>query len=173
MSACQNKTFTTSGNAAVTLLQTGTSLSGRIDLTNFLAFNGNCTPAAVEVTRVIVGTISGSSIMWSVPNDSNITQFSGSIDSNSITAQWADASGGSGSLTLTRTSGDPPAVDLTGTWSGTLQPRRPMLERSEQKATAPVPFTLKFDSIQGGCPSVITMQNVPLYDQGTYDAWPR
>jgi hypothetical protein len=163
LSACQNKTYTSSGNVAVTLLQTGTSLSGRIDLTNLLLFNGNCNPTAGEVTRVVVGTISGSSIMWSFPNDSNITQFSGSIDGNSITAQMSDVSGGSGSLTMTRTSGDPPAFDLTGTWSGNYS----FTDRCPNGATQSYngAFTLGLTQSGADAVGVVTIQNVPLYDQ--------
>src|SRR5260370_39504622 len=86
VSACQNRTFTSSGNAAVTLLQSGASLSGRIDLTNILVFNGDCNPVQQELTRVIVGTVSGSSVAWKFPNDSNGTQFNGTIDGSSLTA---------------------------------------------------------------------------------------
>ncbi len=163
VSACQNKTYTSSGNAAGTLLQTGTSLSGRIDLTNVLLFSGNCTPTAGEVTRVVVGTISGSSVMLTFPNDSNSTQFSGSIDGNSITAQMSNGSGGSGSLTMTRTSGDPPALDLTGTWSGNYS----FIDRCPNGATQSYSGALTLGLTQSGANAggVVTLQNVPLYDQ--------
>jgi hypothetical protein len=163
LSACQNKTFASSGNVALSLLQTGTSLSGRIDLTNLLLFNGNCNPVAGELTREVVGTISGSSFMLSFPNDSNITQFSGSIAGNSITAQISDASGGSGSLTMTRASGDPPALDLTGTWSGNYN----FTDRCPNGGTQSYAGALTLGLTQSGANAggVVTIQNVPLYDQ--------
>jgi hypothetical protein len=163
VSACQNKTFTSSGNVAVTFLQTGTSLSGRIDLTNVLLFNGSCNPAAGELTRVLVGKISGSSIMWSFPNDSNVTQFSGTIDGSSIAAQISDVNGGMGSLTMTRTLGDPPALDLTGTWSGNYS----FTDRCQNGATQSYngPFTLGLTQSGANAAGVVTIQNVPLYDQ--------
>jgi hypothetical protein len=163
LSACQNKTFTSSGNVAVTLLQTGTSLSGRIDLTNLLLFNGNCNPAAGELTNVVVGTISGSSIAWSLPNDSNMTQFSGSIDGDNVTAQISDVAGGSGSLTMARASADPPAVDLTGTWSGDYNFTDRCPNGGTQSYTGAFTFGLTQSGANAG--GVVTIQNVPLYDQ--------
>ena len=163
VSACQNKTYTSSGNVTATLLQTGTSLSGRIDFTNVLLFNGNCNPAAGELTRVVVGSVSGSSIMWSFPNDSNVTQFTGSIAGSSITAQMSDVSGGSGSLTMTRASGDPPALDLTGTWSGNYS----FTDRCPNGATQSYTgaFTLGLTQSGANAGGVVTILNVPLYDQ--------
>ena len=122
VSACQNKIYTSTGNASATVLQTGTSLSGRMDFTNVLVFSGNCTPISQEVTTVIVGTVDSSGVVWSFPNDPNVTQFSGAVEGNTITAQISDANGGNGSITMTRTSGDAPAVDLTGSWSGNYSP---------------------------------------------------
>src|SRR5450432_2057635 len=119
VSSCSNKTFTSSGNITAAFLETGTSMAGRIDLTNVVLPNSNCVATTSEVTSAVVGTVSGSSIAWSIPSSSNGTQFNGSIVGNSSVAQISDANGGTGSLTMTRTSGDAPAVDLTGTWSGT------------------------------------------------------
>ncbi len=163
LSACQNKTFTSTGNAAATFLKTGTSLSGRIDLANFLVFSGNCNPTAGEVTRVIVGMINGSSINWTFPNDSSVTQFNGSIDGNNITAQLSDAGGATGSLTMTRTSGDPPAVNVTGSWSGNYSFADRCQNGSTQSYTGA--FTLGVTQSGANARGVVTMQNVPLYDQ--------
>ena len=163
VSACQNKTYTSSGNVSATILQTGTSLPGRMDFTNVLVFSGNCTPTTEEVTRVIVGTVDSSSVVWSFPNDPNVTQFSGAIDGNTITAQISDANGGNGSLTMTRTSGDAPAVDLTGVWSGNYS----LIDRCSNGATQSYTGTSTFGLTQSGghVGGVITMDNVPLYDQ--------
>ncbi len=163
VSGCQNKTYTSSGNISLTLLQTGTSLSGRVDLTNFLLFSSNCNPPSVELTRAIIGTISGSTIAWAVPNDSDVTQFSGSMTGNSITVQITDAGGGVGSVTLTRTAADPLALDLTGPWSGTYS----FTDRCSNGATQSYsgPFTLGLSQSGAKAGGVVTMQNVPLYDQ--------
>jgi hypothetical protein len=163
VSGCQNKTFASSGNISATLLQSGTSLSGRIDFTNLLVFSGNCNPVNQEFTSVIVGSVAGSSIDWRIPNDSTGTQFSGTIDGSSITAQISDAFGGSGSLTITRTSGDAPAADLTGTWSGNYS----FTDRCSNGATKAYTGTFTLGLTQSGSKAggVVTMQNVPLYDQ--------
>src|SRR5713226_1608063 len=118
LSACQNKTFGSNGNVALSILQTGNLLQGRADLTDVLMFSGNCNPAKRELTIVILGTVDGSSVLWGFPNDSTHTRFTGSLSGDSIVAQISDANGGSGSLTITRASADPTAIDVTGTWSG-------------------------------------------------------
>ncbi len=118
VSSCSNKTFTASGNVSTTLLQTGTSVSGRLDLANFISIDSNCNATTIESTRVVVGTISGSTLMLSVPSSSNATQYQGSINGNSITLQWTNAAGAMGTLLLAKTSGDAPAIDVTGAWSG-------------------------------------------------------
>ena len=163
VSSCQNKTFTSSGNVTATIFQVGTSLSGRIDLANLLVFNGNCSPANQEVTSVIVGSVAGASLNWRFPNDTSGTQFSGTTDGTSIAAQISDAFGGTGTLTMTRTSGAAAAVDLTGAWSGNYS----FTDRCSNGATQSYtgPFTLGLTQSGGKAGGVVTMQNVPLYDQ--------
>jgi hypothetical protein len=163
VSSCSNKTFTSSGNITTTFLETGTSLAGRIDLTNVVLPNSNCVATTSEVTSAVVGTVSGSSIAWSIPNSSNGTQFNGSIVGNSIVAQISDANGGTGSLTMTRTSGDAPAVDVTGIWSGTYS----FVDRCSNNATQSYTGAMTIGLTQSGSDAngVLTLQNVPLYDQ--------
>jgi hypothetical protein len=163
VSGCSNKTFTSNGNVAATLLQTGSSLSGRIDLTNLLVFSGNCNPVSQEITGAIVGSISGSTIGWRFPNDGSETQFGGTTDENSISAQISDAFGGTGTLTMTRTPGDAPAVNLTGTWSGNYS----FTDRCSNGATQSYTGTFTLGMTQSGSNAggVVTMLNVPLYDQ--------
>jgi hypothetical protein len=164
LSTCQNQTFTSNGNVSATLLQTGTSLSGRMDLTNVLVFSGNCTPANQEVTRVVVGTVSAPAVVdWRFPNDPNGTVFSGAIDGNAITAQISDANGVSGSLTMTRRSGDTPAFNLTGSWSGNYSFIDTCSNGATQTYTGA--STLGLTQSGGRAGGVITMDNVPLYDQ--------
>ncbi|HEX7421447.1 MAG TPA: hypothetical protein VF505_16270 [Thermoanaerobaculia bacterium] len=163
VSSCSNKTFTSSGNVTATFLETGTSLAGRIDLTNVVLPNSNCVATTSEVTSAVVGTVSGSSIAWSIPNSSNGTHFNGSIVGNSIVTQISDGNGGTGSLTMTRTSGDAPAVDLTGTWSGTYS----FTDRCSNGKTQIYTGAMTIGLTQSGSDAggVLTMQNVPLYDQ--------
>src|SRR5215467_6596320 len=68
LSACQNKTFTWSGAASLTLLQAGAAVTGRLDLTNFTFFSSNCTTSSAELTKEFVGTTDGTSLTLDVPN---------------------------------------------------------------------------------------------------------
>jgi hypothetical protein len=163
LSACQNKTFTSSGNVAVTFLQTGTSLVGRADLTNALVFGGTCNPGNGEVAHVLLGTVGTTGITWHYPNNPNGTQFSGTVDGNTIAAQISDFNGGSGSLTMTRTSADAPAVDLTGTWTGNSSLSDICPNGAKTSYTGP--FTLALVQSGNSAAGVVTMENVPLYDQ--------
>jgi hypothetical protein len=163
LSPCQNRIFTSSGDVSATILQNGPSLAGRMDFTNVQVIGSNCAPASEELTHAIVGTVSASGVAWSFPNDTNVTQFSGAVDGNTITAQISDANGGSGSLTMTRTPGDAPAVDLTGSWSGNYS----LIDRCSNGGTQSYTgmSTLGLTQSGGNVAGVITMDNVPLYDQ--------
>ncbi|MGZ7078188.1 MAG: hypothetical protein ACXVJT_02140, partial [Thermoanaerobaculia bacterium] len=163
VSACQNKTFTSTGNVAVTFLQTGNAISGRIDLANFLVFNGNCTPAPLEITSTIVGAVNGSGVTWTFPNDSNVTQFTGTIDGGTINAQITDDNGATGSVTISRAPADPPAADVTGSWSGSYS----FTDKCPNGTTKAYSgsFALGISQIGAKAAGVVTMTNVPLYDQ--------
>jgi hypothetical protein len=163
VSSCQNKTFTSSGNVTATFLQSGTSLLGRIDLTNVVLPDSNCKTTTSEVTSSIMGMISGSSITWNFPNDQFATQFAGSIVGDSIVAQITDNSGGTGSLTMTRATGDPAAVDVTGSWTGTYSFTDRCSNGGTQTYTGAMTLGLTQSGVNAG--GVMTMQNVPLYDQ--------
>src|SRR2546428_3389349 len=119
LSACQNKTFTWTGTASVTLLKAGSSLTERIALTNFTFFNSNCTTTAGEITNDLFGTTDGSTLSLAVPNDSNGWHVAGSVNADSIVLQLSDVNGLTGSLNLARTTGAAPTIALTGSWSGT------------------------------------------------------
>ena len=163
VSSCQNKTYTSSGNVTVTFLQSGTSLSGRIDLTNVVLPDSSCKTTTSEVTSSIMGTISGSSITWVFPNDPNATRFAGSIVGDSVVAQISDNSGGTGSLTMTRAAGDAAAVDVTGSWGGTYSFTDRCSNGATQSYTGAMTLGLTQSGVNAG--GVMTMQNVPLYDQ--------
>jgi len=64
---------------------------------------------------------------------------------------------------MTRTSGDAPAVDLTGSWSGNYS----LIDRCSNGATQSYTGTSTFGLTQSGgrVGGVITLDNVPLYDQ--------
>lgn len=163
VSSCSNKTYTSSGNTTVTLMQTGTSITGRMDIANFLAFNNSCSPSPTEVTTVIVGTVNGSAIALSVPNDSNVPQFSGSVSGNTIALDWTDANGGTGAVQLTRVAGDAPSVDVTGTWTGNYNFTDRCSNGKTQSYAGPVTMGLAQSGSNAG--GVLAMQSVPLYDQ--------
>lgn len=162
LTACSNKTFTSSGNISLTLLQTDLSLSGRMDLTNFLLFSGTCTPVAQEVARAIIGTVNGSNIAWTLPNDSNGSRFTATVSGNTMVVQWADDNGGAGSMQLTRSTGAAPTVDVTGSWAGNYS----FTDRCSNGVTVSYsgPFTLGLTQTGSTAGGVVTMQNVPLYD---------
>ncbi len=161
--ACSNKTFTAAGNVSMTLLQTGTSVSGRMDLANFLSIDSSCNATTVEFARVVVGTLTGSTLALSVPNSPNATQFPGTFDGTTITAQWNNAIGAEGTLSLTRTAGDAPAADVTGAWSGNYTFADQCSNGATQKYSGA--FTLGLTQLGATAGGVVTMQNVPLYDQ--------
>jgi hypothetical protein len=110
-----------------------------------------------------VGRVSGSVIEWTIPTDPNGEDFLGSIDANSISVQWTDSVGGHGSLAFTRTIGDPPAADMTGTWGGTYN----FTDRCSNGKTQTYSGALTLALAQSGANAggVVTMLNVPLYDQ--------
>jgi hypothetical protein len=162
-SACGTTTFSSNGKVTLTILQTGASLSGRADLTDALIFSGNCNPAKGEITNVIFGSVDGSTVVWGFPRDPVVTQFSGTISGDSIAAQISDGAGGTGSLTITRTSSDATAIDVTGTWSGNYS----FTDRCSNGATQSYngAFTLALTQAADRAGGVVTIQNVPLYDQ--------
>jgi hypothetical protein len=163
VSSCQNKTFTSSGNVSATFFQIGNSLSGRIDFTNLLVFNGNCSPVNQEITSVVIGSISSTGINWRFVNDSNQTNFVGTNDGKTITAKISDVFGGTGSVTMTQPSVGAPSVDINGSWSGTYT----FTDRCTNGVTVSYagPFTLGISQSGNRAGGVVTMQNVPLYDQ--------
>ncbi len=163
VSSCSNKTFTASGNVSATLLQTGTSVSGRLDLANFISIDSNCNATTIESTRAVAGTISGSTLLLSVPNSANATQYQGTINGNSITLQWANAAGATGTVSLTKASGTAPAVDVTGSWSGNYSFTDTCLNNTTSKYSGT--FTLGLTQSGSTVGGVVAMQNVPLYDQ--------
>lgn len=162
LSNCSNKTYSASGNAAMTLLQTGTSVAGRLDLKNFLSFNG-CTATNAEVTTAIVGTVNGSTIAWEIPNDRNAAQFNGAFDANTINAQWTDAAAATASISFTRATGDAPAAGVTGAWSGNYNFTDVCPNGGKQAYAG----TMRLALTQAGANAtgVMTLPNVPLYDQ--------
>jgi hypothetical protein len=162
LSACQNKIVSSNGNVALSFLQAGNALQGRADFTDALIFSGNCMPTKGEMTTVVYGTLDGSTVAWAFPNDSTATQFTGSVLGDTITAQFTDSAGGTGSLTISRTSADPLAVDTTGSWSGTYSFVDRCSNGAMQSYTGA--FTLGLAQTGGRAGGVVTMQNVPLYD---------
>jgi hypothetical protein len=164
LSSCQNTTYTSSGNFSATILQSGSFLSGRIDLTNVTLFNNsNCNTTKGEKTRLIFGAIDGSSVTWAVPNDPNGWQFSGTVNGDSITAQVSDVNGLTGSLNITRTTGDAPAADITGSWAGNYSFTDQCPNGGTKSYTGA--FTIGLMQSLGKASGVVTMTNVPLYDQ--------
>lgn len=163
ISNCSNKTFTGGGNVSLTLLQTGASVSGRIDLANDVAIDANCNASTVEVTRSIVGSAGAGSMTFTAPASPASPQFQAIVSGNSITANWTDSNGGEGTLTVTRTTGDAPAVNLTGSWTGTYSFSDTCPNGKTLKYTGP--FTMGLTQSGSTAGGVVTMQNVPLYDQ--------
>ncbi len=163
VASCSNKTFNASGNASLTLLQTGSSVSGRLDLANFVAIDNSCNASTIEATTAIVGTVSGGAIEWSAPNDPSGADWTGTVTGDSISSGWTDAAGGTGTLTLTRTSGTAPSVNTTGAWSGTYNFTDQCSNGVKVSYTGPMTVTLAQSGANAG--GVVTMRNVPLYDQ--------
>ena len=162
VTGCQTP-FTMSGNVTATFLQSGALVSGRMDLTNALIFNGNCSPAKGDLTSAFVGNVAGTSVTWEFPNDANGTQFAGTMNGNQMTGTITDSSGDSGSLTLTRTPPDSAATNLTGSWTGTYNFTDKCPNGTSKNYTGNL--TLGLTQTAGLATGVVTMQNVPLYTQ--------
>jgi len=162
LAACQNKTFNWNGNASVTLLQAGSAVTGRLDLTNFTVFNSSCTTSSAELTKEVIGTTDGTTISVTAPNDPSGWQLTGTLSGSTITLQLTDPNGLTGSLTLARTAGAA-TVDFTGSWSGsyTLNDVCPNGAKISYSGTMTLGLTQSGSSAKG----VMTMSKVPLYDQ--------
>ena len=164
VSGCSNRTFTASGAVSASLLQSGSAISGRIDLADFLSLANNCTATTAESTNVIVGTLNGTAISLSVPNDSNGTAFTGTLDGTTISLAWTDANGATGTITLTRGPNDAPAgVNIAGSWTGTYS----FTDQCSNGKTVSYSGAMDFGVTQSGANAggVITLAAVPLYDQ--------
>ncbi len=163
LSACQNKTFTSSGSVTLTLLQSGRSIQGRADFSDFLIFSGNCNPTKGDAISVMVGTFDGANVVLAFPNDSTVTRLSGPAGSDTMSAQISDATGGTGSLIANRTPATPSSIDLTGTWSGNYS----FTDRCANGRTLSYTgaFTVGFTQSGSQTAGVVTMANVPLYDR--------
>jgi hypothetical protein len=162
VSGC-SATFTMNGNATLMLLQTGTSFTGRMDLTNVMLFGSTCTPTLVERAMPIVGAVDGSDVTWHMSTDPNGAQFDGTLNGNVLSVQVTGSSGGTGTATFTRADVDPQAADLTGTWSGTYAFTDRCANGSTKSYSGQWTFGLKQSA--GFASGVVTMTNVPLYDQ--------
>ena len=162
LAACQNKTFNWNGNASVTLLQTGSAVTGRLDLTNFTFFSSSCTTSSAELSKEVIGTTTGTTLNVAVPNDPNSWQFTGTISGDNITLQLTDPNGLTGSFTLARVAGTA-GVDFTGSWSGTytLNDVCPNGAKIGYSGTMTLGLTQSGSTAQG----VMAMSKVPLYDQ--------
>ena len=150
-----------SGNATVTLLQTGTLLTGRMDLANVLEFNGSCTPTTGDSTSAVLGTLNGSNVEWHGTGDT--TEFTGTIDGDHLSATMSDSSsGGTGTITLTRASASATA-DATGAWAGSYSFVDTCANGSKKTYTGQLTLGLRQSS--GAVSGVATLKSVPLYDR--------
>lgn len=162
LSACSNQTFSSSGNITVVFLQTGTALVGRADLTNDLAFGGTCSPKNVEATHEIIGAVGPGTINWHYPNDTNGTTFTGTISGDKISGSITDVNGATGTVSLTRTAATPD-VFLTGNWGGTYTFKDICSNGGTISYNGN--FTMALVQVGSYATGVVTMTNVPLYDQ--------
>src|SRR5207302_6236484 len=127
-------------------------------LTNFTFFNNNCTTTSAELTRVVLGSTDGSTLMLAVPNDPNAWQVSGPVSA----LQLSDPNGLTGTLGLTRVTGVPSA-DFTGTWAGNYNFSDVCPNGGNKSYTGA--FTVALTQSGNGAGGVLTMTNVPLYNQ--------
>jgi hypothetical protein len=157
-----NKTITSTGNVTVTFLQVDSTLSGTTILSDLQIFTAACTTTKQDFGTSLTGSITGTNVSWGLLNDADVTQFTGTRSGEVINATIADNSGGTGTLTLTR-SGAPAAVDTTGSWNGSYN----LTDRCSNGGTQNYSGALTLSATQSGTPfdGVMTMTNVPLYDQ--------
>jgi len=162
ISGCQNKTFSWTGNATFVLLQAGSGVTGRIDLTNFTFINNNCTTNSAELTRLVFGTVNNSLLTLGVPNDPSVWLISGTPSGNNMTLSLGDPNGLTGTFTLSRLTGNP-TTSFTGTWSGNYA-LSDVCPNGTTKKNYSGTFTLALTQTGSNAAGAVTMTNVPLYD---------
>jgi hypothetical protein len=162
LSGCQNKTFSWMGNATFVLLQAGSGVTGRIDLANFTFINNNCTTNTAELTRLVFGTVNNSLLTLAVPNDPSVWAISGTPSGNSMTLSLTDPNGLTGTFTLSRNSGNP-TTSFTGTWTGDYS-LTDVCPNGTTKKNYSGAFTMALTQAGSNAAGVVTMTNVPLYD---------
>ena len=163
VAGCQNKTFSWSGNATFVLVQTGNGVTGRIDLANYTFINSNCTTTTGDLTRIVFGGVNNSLLTLAVPNDSSLWSISGTPSGDSMTLSLTDVNGLTGTFTLSRAGGNPTA-SFTGTWSGNYA-LSDVCPNGTTKKNYNGAFTLALKQAGSNAAGVVTMTNVPLYDQ--------
>ncbi|MEO8034538.1 MAG: hypothetical protein ABI837_08895 [Acidobacteriota bacterium] len=158
-----NKTFASNGNVAVTFLQNTSVISGTMVLSDLQMFTGTCTTTRGDFPDVLSGILTGNAVSWSLLNDADFTEFIGVRNGDTISATITDVSGGSGTLTLNRTGGPAPAIDSSGSWSGSYN----FTDRCSNGGVQNYSGSMKLGVLQAGPAynGVLTMDNVPLYDR--------
>ncbi|HEV8660024.1 MAG TPA: hypothetical protein VGS96_15570 [Thermoanaerobaculia bacterium] len=119
---CTNgSTFTSRGPAAVQFLQSGSAVQGAVTLSNLTDTDGDtCTPRETFTpTLPVSGNVSGGTLNGTlIPPEGGPINFSAVVSATSMTISFAQTVT-SGSITLTRTSSQPPGSALSGTYNGT------------------------------------------------------
>ena len=162
ISGCQNKTFSWNGNATLVLAQAGSGVTGRLDLTNFTFINSNCTTTTGELSQIVFGTLNNSLLSLAVPNDPNGWTISGTPSGNSMTLALSDANGLTGTFTLSRSGNT--NVSFTGTSTGNYS-LTDVCPNGTTKKSYSGTATLALTQVGSNAAGVMTLTNVPLYDQ--------
>ena len=120
---CDNgSTFTSRGAATAQFLQSGSAVQGAVVLKNLIDTDGStCTPRETfTLTLPVTATVSGGRLNGSlVPPDGGPLALTGTASTTAMTISFDSQNVTSGSITLTRTSSEPPASGLSGTYDGT------------------------------------------------------
>lgn len=120
---CDNgSTFSTRGVATAQFLQSGSAVQGTVVLKDLIETDGSaCIPRApVTLTLPVTATVSGGRLNGSlIPPGGGPVALTGTASATALTLSFDSQNVTSGTITLTRTSSQPPASGLSGTYDGT------------------------------------------------------
>ncbi len=109
---------TQSFSVTLSLLQTGTAITGDVEVTGrFDACVAGSPTQTIDFP--LSGTISGSTLAGTFPDGNNTGQFTATVSGSSMSVTTISGGGNPLTGTLTQTSTQPPASGFSGTYNGT------------------------------------------------------
>jgi len=111
------------GTSVASLTQSGNSVSGAVSVQNFNAPNeANCSSSGPGTYSFsLSGTLSGSSFSGTLTTPGGSLPIAGTMSDTSIQLSGTSTGGSAATFSWQRADIPPPSVDLSGTWSGTVE----------------------------------------------------